>query len=135
MTVIGVGFNKIFMEKTAPIKGKISIKNHASIKNVEKMELSLGKTKQDALKFIFEFKAIYEPKIGHITLEGEVLWLDKKEAIEDVLKQWKKNKKIPEEVMSPVLNQVLSRSNVEALILSRELNLPPPVPLPKVQLK
>ena len=135
MTVVGMGFNKIVLEKTAPVKGNVKIKNNASIKGVEKMELALGKTTQEALKFIFEFKATYEPNIAYILLEGEVLWLDKKEVIEDILKQWKKDKKIPKEVMGPVLNTVLSRSNVEALILSRELNLPPPVPLPKIQLK
>ena len=46
-----------------------------------------------------------------------------------------KDKKIPKEVMTPVLNNILAKSNVEALVLSRELNLPPPIPLPKVEVK
>ncbi len=134
MAVVGLGFTKINMERAQTVSGKISIKNNAALKDVEKQELALGDKKQEALRFTFEFKASYEPKLAHITLEGEVLWVDSNEKIEATLKSWKKDKKLPPEVMNPVLNAVLARSNVEALVLSRELNLPPPVPLPKVEL-
>lgn len=135
MTVIGLGFNKIVVEKTAPLKGKVSIKNDAAVKNVEKIDLNLGASKQEALKFSFEFKSIYEPNLAHITLDGDLVWLDKPENNEKVLKEWKKDKTVPKEIMNPVLNTILAKSNVEALIVSRELNLPSPIPLPKVELK
>lgn len=135
MTVVGVGFNKILVERFSPVKGKVDIKNNAAIMSIEKQELTLGSAKQDSLKFIFEFKVDYEPKIASILLEGEVLWVDSKDAIDGVLKSWKKEKKVSQDVMTPVLNAVLAKSNVEALILSREANLPPPIPLPKVQPK
>ena len=41
-------------------------------------------------------------------------------------------KKIAKDIMSRVLNAVLAKCNIEALILSQEVNLPPPIPLPKV---
>ena len=37
------------------------------------------------------------------------------------------------EVMEQVINTALNKSNVEALILSRDINLPPPIPLPKIK--
>ena len=49
------------------------------------------------------------------------------------LKNWKKNKAVPKDTMNEILNVILMRCNVEALILSRDVNLPPPIPLPKIQ--
>ncbi len=135
MTVIGLGFNKLVVEKTAPLKGKVNIKNDASVKNVEKIDLTLAGSKQDALKFTFEFKSVYEPSFAHITIIGDLVWVDKPEGNEKILRDWKKDKSVAKEVMNPVLNAILSKSNLEALILSREMNLPSPIPLPKVELK
>ena len=36
--------------------------------------------------------------------------------------------------MTTLLNALLAKCNVQALILSQDVNLPPPIPLPKVQL-
>ena len=102
MTVIGLGFHKIVLEKTAPLAGKVNINNNASIKNVEITEIDVGKGKQPAARFTFEFKASYEPNIGFIQLEGEVIWTDKKETIDALVKEWKKDKKVAKEIMSNV---------------------------------
>jgi len=41
--------------------------------------------------------------------------------------------KVPKDIMSGVLNTVLTKCNIEALILSQKVNLPPPIPLPSVR--
>ena len=135
MTVLGLGFQKLVVEKLGAVKGKVNIQSNANVKEVDKIELDVGSKKQDALKFTFEFVSDYQPDVAKITITGDVIWFDKPEEIEKLLKGWKKDKKIPREVMTPVLNNILSKSNIEALVLSRELNLPPPIPLPKVELK
>ena len=139
MTIIGFQFNKILIEKLNPIKGKISVNNNVSLTNVEKSELAFGKEKQNVLKFEFEFNANYEPKSGDkvasIILNGGLTYLDTPEKITEVEKGWKKNKKIPKEIMTPVLNSILSKCNIEALVLAKEINLPPPIPMPKVNVK
>ena len=63
--------------------------------------------------------------------EGEVLALV--ENVEEIIKNWKKDKKLPKEIMTSVMNSVLNKCNIQALILSQTVNLPPPIPLPKVQ--
>jgi hypothetical protein len=132
MTIVGFGFTKISIERKGNVVGKVSINNNVSITKVSKTDLSFGKMKQDALKFEFEFSALYEPKMGSILISGELIWMDKKENVENMDKEWKKSKTVDKEVMTPVLNQVLNKCNIEALLLSRELNLPAPIPLPKV---
>lgn len=133
MTVVGLQLNKINVEKHGPAKGKISVNNNVAVKDVEKTDLTFGTSKQDALKFTFEFKASYEPKIATIILTGTVTYFDKAAEIENIYKGWKKDKKVPNEVMTPILNSILTRCNVQAMILSREVNLPPPIPLPRVK--
>jgi hypothetical protein len=135
MTIIGMQFSKITIEKMNPLTGKISIKNNVTIKTVEKSEITLGQTKQDILKFTYEYKADYEPKIALITLVGTLSYMEKPEKIDELAKQWKKDKNLPKEVLTPVLNSIYTKCNVQALVMAREINLPPPIQLPKVTLK
>ena len=135
MTLVGLQFDKIHLEKFKPISGKVSVNNNVALKNVEKTDLKFGTSKQNALRITFEFVANYEPKIAKILLLGNITYFDKSEKIDDLFKTWKKDKKLPKEILTPVLNTILTKCNVEALVLSREINLPPPVPLPKVQVK
>ncbi len=135
MTILGIAFTKLGVEKTGPVQGGVNVQSNANITSVDKLDVNIGTKKDEALKFTFAFTAVYQPNIAKISMEGEVVWLDKPEDVEKIVKGWKKDKKIPKEVMSPVLNMILSKSNIEALILSRELNLPPPIQLPRVEIK
>jgi len=135
MTILGMQFSKIAIEKMNPLAGKVSINNNVTIKNVEKTQLALGKNKQDVLKFTYEYTAKYDPKIALITLVGTLTYMPKKEKIDELVKQWKKEKKLPNEILSPVLNSIYTKCNVQALVMAREINLPPPIQLPKVTLK
>jgi len=133
MTILGMSFTKIDIEKKASMKGKVSINNNVTIKYVSAMDVSMGKVKQNAIKFGFEFSSKYEPGFGHINLTGELIYMagDEKKT-KELVDGWKKDKKMPPEIMTPVMNNILSKSNMEAIILSREINLPPPLPMPKV---
>lgn len=133
--IVGFGFTKLSAEKVEKAKGKIDINNNVSIKDIQEDNFSLGKDKQqNVLRFIFEFTSKYEPKIGSILFEGELLYLEEPKKAKEILSSWKKDKKLPNEIMAGLLNTILTKCNVQALILSQEVNLPPPIPLPKVQL-
>lgn len=135
MPVVGLQFDKIVVEKHSPVKGKVTVNNNVAIQDVEKADVAIGASKQSALKFRFEFTANYEPKIATMILNGTLTFFETPEKSADIVKSWKKDKNVPKEVMSSVLNTILARSNVEAMVLSREVNLPPPIPLPKVNMK
>jgi len=133
MTIVGFNFTKIEAEKKDILKGKININNNISIKQVDEKDLSLGNQKQKVLSFTFEFISKYEPDLGSIKLTGNVLFMDDSKKVKGILEGWKKEKKLPKEVMPNILNTIMSKSNIQALILSDQINLPPPIPLPKVQ--
>jgi len=122
------------IEKEGTIRGKISINNNVSIKDVVEVDLALGKAKQKALKFTFEFTSKYEPKVAEILLRGELLYLGDERKIKEITDKWKKDKKIPKDVTKVLLDHVLAKCNIQALILSKDINLPPPIPMPKVQI-
>jgi len=133
--IVGFGFTKLSAERKEAAKGKIDINNNVTIKNVEEDNFSMGKDKQqNILRFIFEFTSKYEPNIGNILFEGELLYMEEPKKSKEILASWKKDKKLPKEIMAGLLNTILTKSNIQALILSQEINLPSPIPLPKVQM-
>ena len=133
--IVGFGFTKLSAEKNEAAKGKIDINNNVSIKDIKEDNFSLGKDKQqNVLKFIFEFSSKYEPSVGTILFEGELLYLEEPKKAKEILNSWKKSKEIPKELMTVLLNTILTKCNVQALILSQQVNLPPPIPMPTVQM-
>lgn len=128
MPIVGFDFDKIQVERNAPIEGKIKLKNNVSIKSVEKESTPVG----DILKFKFEFNTTYEPKIGEMILGGAVIYKDTITKLSEILNNWKKTKKIPEEIMINLVNAILVKCNIKALSLSQEINLPPHLNLPRV---
>jgi len=132
MGIIGFNFSKINVEKLKAVSGKVNISNNVALKDVETMKLPDAVNKQSGLRFIFNFVSKYEPGVGHIELQGEVLYFEKSDKIKQILNDWKKSKKVEGKVMESVMNTILAKCNIQALILSRDINLPPPVQLPKV---
>ena len=135
MAIIGFNFTRMEVERLKAVSGKIKIDNNISIKNVLPTDLALGKSKEKGIIFKFEFISSYDPKVANLQLYGEIIFMEEEKKIQDILDTWKKNKKVPGDVMTNILNNILSKCTIEALLLSKELNLPPPVPLPKVSMK
>ena len=133
MTILGFNFNQIKVSRKEGIKGKINIKNNVVIKDVKEHDLNLGDKSQSALKFLFEFSSKYEPDLGEIILGGDLLFMESSAKTKAIMDDWKKSKKVPKDVMTGILNTVLTKCNIEALILSQKVNLPPPIPLPSVK--
>lgn len=134
MTIVGFNFNKISAEKKAGASGKINVSNNVILKNIEKAKIAVGTGDSDAIKYSFEFTSQYEPKMGSILLTGDVIAVEDVKTVKEVTENWKKSKTLPPEIMGPLLNNILTKCNIEALLLSKELNLPPPIQLPKIEI-
>lgn len=133
--IIGFNIEKIIAEKTGNTKGRIDIKNKVSIKEVTKEKILIGNKNTEILHFHFIFELNYEPKIGHISINGFVPYLDEAKNIKEIIEQWKKNKKVKVELMTQVINTTLFKCHLKALELSQEVNLPLHIPLPKLTQK
>ncbi|MEK6968295.1 MAG: hypothetical protein AABX51_06705 [Nanoarchaeota archaeon] len=132
MGIIGFNFTKMTGERINAPSGKIQINNNASIKDVSEAEFNFGKAKQPGIRFTFQFTSQYTPNIATIDFTGELLFSAEPKKCKEMISAWKKKEKLPQVVMTEVLNTIMTKCNIEALLLSRELNLPPPIQLPRI---
>jgi len=135
MAIVGFNFMKISAERKHAPGGKIAIQPNISIKDVVPTDMALGKSKENGLVFSFEYKFTYGPAVGEIVMAGEVFYMSEAKKIKDILDSWKKDKKLGPELLSEVLGAATQRCNVEAILLSREVNLPSPIRLPNLVVK
>jgi hypothetical protein len=135
MTIIAFNFTKIIAERASQKLGTVNVKNAVNLKDAQKTKIAIGPQNQEVLRVTFEFSSTYDPGIGKIAFEGDVIYLDKPDKIANAAKSWQKDKKLPKEEARVIINYILSKSNIEAIILSRELNLPSPIELPRIAAK
>lgn len=132
MTIVKINLHKIHAERNLNAKGgQIKINNNVSLKDVE--ELTFAADNKKCLKFTFAFSCDYEPDFGKIEVEGQVLYVEDAKKVDEVKQSWDKNKRIPLEIMEQIINAALHKGNVQAIKVSEEVNLPSPLPLPKLR--
>ncbi len=132
MTIVKINLHKVNAERNLNSKsGQVRINNNVSLKAVEPLSFSADGKK--GLKFSFAFNCSYEPDLGKIDVEGQVLYVDDEKKIEDIQKGWEKDKRIPMDIMEQIVNAALHKGNIQAIKISEDVNLPSPLPLPKVR--
>ncbi|MBU1622233.1 MAG: hypothetical protein KJ597_01530 [Nanoarchaeota archaeon] len=132
MTIVKINLHRVLAERDLNAKGgQININNNVAIKNVEDMAFSADGKK--GLKFNFAFNCNYQPDLGKIEVEGQVLFVEKEAKINEIKEGWDKDKRIPQEVMEQIINAALHKGNIQAIKISEEVDLPSPLPLPKVK--
>lgn len=130
MPVVGLVLKEMRGKKIADYNGIMNINSNSAIKDVEEIDLpAVGKK---GIKITFEFKTEYQTEksnnFADIIITGDVLWL-----VDDsgaLVKNWKKDKKLPEDISMQTINAILRKCATKALVLSEDLNLPPPIALP-----
>jgi len=132
MSIVGFNFTKINAERKNAIVGTVNISNNIQLKDVSEAKLGLGGDR-GALRISFAFRSEYVPELASIAFEGDVLILVEQKVQASILEQWKTSKQLPRQIAEQMINHILDRCNIQALLVSKDLNLPSPVPLPKVQ--
>ena len=86
------------------------------------------KSKNEAV-IDFRFMANYQG-LGVISIEGSLVFEgDAKE----IVVQWRSQRKMPDKVATEVHQAIMSNCIPEAVIIARDIRLPPPVPLPPIK--
>jgi|GEM_PF-1651266 len=137
MKLLGITLREINLRRE-DLEGDLKIKNvnnNINIVNIKLKDVPIGESGK-ALIFTFEYVTDYEldsgGSFGRIKIVGDVAFTDKKKVLDDIIKSWKKNKKIEEDVLFPVLQVSLNTVNVEAIYLSKKVMLPSPIRLPQI---
>lgn len=120
------------VEKTeAPITN-VKLNTNMGVTGMERVPLTLGASKEEALKMNFNFTSVFEPKLGQVVLDGFLLYIDSKEALASIEKSWKKDKKLPKDLNNQLLNHIHSKCAIQSVTLTKDIGLPPPIPLPRL---
>jgi len=130
MGVIGMRFLSISGKIKKPATNKISINSSPVIEDLEERKTGLtGLEKILAIKFSFKTK--YEPNVAEIEMKGEVMYQTKEH--EKLLKEWKKEKRLPKEDAVIILNAIFRRCLSKTIGMAEDLQLPPPIRFPVVK--
>ena len=132
MPIVGFKFESMEARRNkAAAGGEIKINSTPKITSVK--EINIPTLKKKALSLGFEFLTNYEPGIGEIKISGEVLYLTDRNA--QILKKWKGKKVLPEKMNVEVLNHLFRQCLLKISNLADDLQLPPPIQLPRVRPK
>jgi hypothetical protein len=126
MPVIGIGLKMMEGKRHEEITGAIKVNSSMNITNVKEQELPALKSKGLSIEFEHSTKYIDDKNknMAEINIEGNVIFVGEDQ--EKILKDWKKDKKLPEDIKFQVIRIVSDKCSKKAIMLSDDLQLPPP---------
>jgi len=83
---------------------------------------------ENSLEVPFVLTINYNPSIAQISLKGKAYVIGDKNEIEKVYKDYEEKKPPPPVIIQSISNVVF----IESVVISRTLNIPPPIPLPQI---
>jgi hypothetical protein len=90
--------------------------------------VSMEKKPDGTLEVPFVLTINYNPSIAQISLKGSAYASGDKNEIEKTLKDYEEKKPPPPLIVQSISNVVF----IESVLISRTLNIPPPIPLPLI---
>jgi len=124
MIRVNVAINNVSAERYLDVRKPlppVQINTNLNLVGVEKAP-------DESLEVPFVLTINYNPSIAQISLKGKAYVAGDKAELEKVIKEYEEKKPPP-----PVIVQSISNvAFVESIIISRTLNVPPPIPLPQI---
>ncbi len=134
MKIIGFNFNKIFVEKKSSEFRDAKIKNTIDVTSIDSVKNEVLSQKEELVGVAFKFSIDYTEDKAKIELEGVVLLALNSKDSKRIVKEWKE-KNLSNDFKLPLFNLILRKSNIKALTLSDEMNLPPHMKLPSLKIE
>src|SRR3989344_4878406 len=135
MAILGLNYTKISAERTGN-SPHTEINTVPRVTEVKESKIEGLGSALEVLAMDFIFESIFKPKVGHLSLEGVMLYKPKdNKHKEDILKLWKKDKQLPADIQVEVINHLFRKVSLEALNLADLMQLPPVINLPKLRIE
>lgn len=128
--IVGFSLQRVEAEKKTPGQGKLNINYNSSIEDVT--EATVSAIDESVARITFSLPISYQQgdtEVAEIQFGGSVLW--QKDAA-DVIEQWEEDGSLDKEISTAVTNHVFRKCLTHAVGLADSLDLPSPVPMPRV---
>ncbi len=90
--------------------------------------VGMEKKAEDSLEVPFVLTINYNPSIAQLSMKGKAYVSGDKVELEKVYKDYEEKKPPPPVIVQSISNVVF----IESVVVSRALNIPPPIPLPQI---
>jgi hypothetical protein len=90
--------------------------------------IGMEKGSEGSLEVPFVLTINYNPSIAQLSLKGKAYVVGDKDELDKVYKEFEEKKPPPPVIVQSISNVVF----VESIVISRALNVPPPIPLPQI---
>jgi hypothetical protein len=126
--LLGFNITELSVKREEEFKGELRVNSDIKIESLEKQKLDL--VQQDVLRVNFGFKITYE-ELGEVDMKGHLFLLLDEKTTKTALSEWKKNKKLLQDVNLFTVNLILQKCSLKALQLEEELGLPLHMQMPR----
>ena len=127
----GFNLNKLSIEKKEK-KEDIKLDTNIDISNISETKVNGIGVTDFFISVDFIYTINYNPDFANLEFKGNLLFSMDSDTAEKILKEWE-NKKISEDFKLLLFNIILKKSNIKALQLEDEFNLPLHIPLPSLK--
>ncbi|MFA5572802.1 MAG: hypothetical protein GX799_04660 [Crenarchaeota archaeon] len=90
--------------------------------------VGMEKKQDGSLEVPYVLSIVYNPSIAQMSLKGNAFVLGEREEIDKILKDYEQKKPPVQIIIQSISNVVF----IESVLISRSLNIPPPIPLPQI---
>ncbi|HVP26622.1 MAG TPA: hypothetical protein VMT26_03035 [Candidatus Bathyarchaeia archaeon] len=123
MIRVNVAITNVSAERFLDIKKpfpQVNINTNLNLVGVEKVE--------DSLEVPFVLTISYNPSVAQMSLKGKAYVAGEKVELDKIYKEYEEKKPPPPIILQSISNVVF----LESVVISRTLNVPPPIPLPQI---
>ncbi len=132
MRFIGFNFKKISIERLNEKLKNLRVESKINIESIDTIETDFIRKEEKIIRVRFLYVIDYLPNIAKVELQGQVLFSVSEAKAKEIINEWK-DKKLNENDRLLIFNIILKKSNIKALQLEDEMNLPPHIPLPSIK--
>src|SRR4030042_494223 len=90
--------------------------------------VGMEKKQDESLDVPFVLSIVYNPSIAQMSLKGTAYVMGEKSEVDKVLREYEQKKPPAQIIIQSISNVVF----IESVLISRTLNIPPPIPLPQI---
>lgn len=128
--IVGFSLEHAEADKKQAKQGELNINYRHDVTGVE--EASVSAINDPVARIRFSFKITYrqnEEDVATINFDGNVLW---QQNAEQVIETWDESGELDDQVSTAVANHIFRKCLTQAVGLADSLDMPSPVPMPKV---